>query len=217
GFGAEYSDTLEDLNTDLDICIIATSDNAIADVVEKMPVFVGEKVICHTSGSVPSTVFHRHFAHYGVIYPVQTFRASNSMDWDQVPLFITASNRKAENALVMVAKRLGGPIEKINDEQRQALHLAAVFVSNFSNAMYEVGARICTANDLSFQYLYPLIIQTADKVSSMDPAAAQTGPAIRRDHTTIKRHLKTLSQQGDLAKIYQLITNLIQKQSTDSI
>ncbi|MDH3649855.1 MAG: Gfo/Idh/MocA family oxidoreductase, partial [Saprospiraceae bacterium] len=49
GFGAEYSDTLEDLNTDLDICIIATSDNAIADVVEKMPVFVGEKVICHTS------------------------------------------------------------------------------------------------------------------------------------------------------------------------
>jgi predicted short-subunit dehydrogenase-like oxidoreductase (DUF2520 family) len=74
---------------------------------------------------------------------------------------------ESENAtdyqlLDKVAKSISDKIFAINSEQRKALHVAAVFVNNFTNHLYK-GQEICTDNRVPFEILTPLISETAKK------------------------------------------------------
>jgi len=56
--------------------------------------------------------------------------------------------------------------------------------------------------------LRPLIKETVNKLESLDPYSAQTGPAIRNDQKTISTHLEMLDE--DRKKIYTILTESIQ-------
>jgi hypothetical protein len=68
------------------------------------------------------------------------------------------------------------------------LHVAAVFVNNFTNHLYQIGQEICTDNRVPFEILTPLISETAQKIMLLSPQDAQTGPAKRNDTATIAAH-----------------------------
>ena len=56
-----------------------------------------------------------------------------------------ASEANTENNLALLeqaASALGGPIHFLDSTQRKALHIAAVFVNNFVNHLYTVGAQL---------------------------------------------------------------------------
>lgn len=211
--GANYTNKLEDIDPDLDLVILAVSDDAIESILNQLPDTIQDKIVCHTSGSVPATVASKKFRNYGVIYPLQTFRIEIDVSWEKIPVFITASNRRSENTLIVISKRLSENVEKISDSQRQSLHLAAVFVCNFPNALYAVGEQICKNQNLDFRHFQPLITETAAKIEEMHPIDAQTGPARRHDKKVIEKHLKMLSIQSDLVNIYKSLTRLIQEQA----
>jgi len=92
--------------------------------------------------------------------------------------------------------------------QRKALHVAAVFVCNFTNHLYQIGETICEENQLSFDLLKPLILETADKIQTLSPSEAQTGPAKRNDTTTINSHLNFLKDENQI-NIYKTLTKSI--------
>jgi predicted short-subunit dehydrogenase-like oxidoreductase (DUF2520 family) len=96
----------------------------------------------------------------------------------------------------------------INSEQRKTIHLAAVFVNNFTNHLYKIGNDICKKNNVPFEILQPLIKETASKIEELSPKKAQTGPAIRNDKKTIKNHLNLLDKKQQ--KIYKIFTKSIQ-------
>jgi hypothetical protein len=89
------------------------------------------------------------------------------------------------------------------------LHISAVFVNNFVNELYEVGYEICLENNISFDILKPLIKETAEKVQTLSPTQAQTGPAKRKDQQTISTHLDFLKDQNK-KELYLLMTQFIQ-------
>ena len=89
------------------------------------------------------------------------------------------------------------------------MHVAAVFVCNFTNHLYHVGASICEANLIPFEILKPLITETAQKIQNLHPKDAQTGPAYRGDEKTIQMHLDFL-MHSENQKLYQLMTQSIQ-------
>ena len=99
--GANYTDNVEEIDSDLDLVILAVSDDAIESIINLLPHTIEDKIVCHTSGSVPSTVASQKFEHYGVIYPLQMFRMGTEVKWDHLPVFITASNRRSENTLLV--------------------------------------------------------------------------------------------------------------------
>ena len=95
----------------------------------------------------------------------------------------------------------------VNSEQRQRLHLAAVFVNNFANIMYKIGNDICSNTNVPFDILKPLILETASKIGEISPYEAQTGPAKRNDTKTISKHKKLLHKNQK--EIYTLLTDFI--------
>jgi predicted short-subunit dehydrogenase-like oxidoreductase (DUF2520 family) len=97
----------------------------------------------------------------------------------------------------------------INTEQRQALHLSAVFVNNFTNQMYRIAHELSDFKSINFEVLNPLILETAKKVQHISPYSAQTGPAKRNDKVTIKQHLRALESHPEYQSIYELLTKSI--------
>ena len=105
---------------------------------------------------------------------------------------------------------MGSKSHKVNSDQRRGLHLAAVFVNNFTNQLYRVAHEITESEGAEFDILKPLILETAKKVQNMSPYMAQTGPAKRNDKRTIKKHIRQLKNEHHKA-IYELLTSSIQK------
>jgi predicted short-subunit dehydrogenase-like oxidoreductase (DUF2520 family) len=75
--------------------------------------------------------------------------------------------------------------------------------------MYRIGNEICEENKVPFEILKPLILETVNKVMTLSPSAAQTGPAKRNDTQTIEAHLDFLSNENH-TKIYKILTQSIQ-------
>lgn len=189
------------------IYIIAVSDDAIAEVSSALPYQNG--LVVHTSGSVNIHDLDKKHRR-GVFYPLQTLSKNTAVDFANVPLCLEALEKEDLQLLKQLAEAIGSPFYKINTEQRQTLHLAAVFVNNFTNQLYRVAHEISDSKNIDFNILKPLILETAKKLEHLSPYQAQTGPAKRRDKKTLKRHLKLIENEHHKA-IYELLTQSIQK------
>lgn len=202
----DISDDISQLK-DADIYILAVSDDAVSQLSKALP--FENKLVAHTSGSVNIHDLDKKHRR-AVFYPLQTFSKEVALDFKSVPFCIEALDKNDLHILISIADAIGSPSQKINTEQRQILHLAAVIVNNFTNQLYRIGHEISDAKNVNFDILKPLILETAKKVQTVSPFNAQTGPAKRHDKRTIKKHLKLL--ESDLQKeIYKLLTESIQK------
>ncbi len=190
-----------------DVTIIAVSDDAISEVSSK----IKNSFVVHTSGSVSMSDL-KNESKKGVFYMLQTFSKDKKVDFSVVPFCLEAVNEKEYQLLEQLAKSIGKKIYAINSEQRKTLHVAAVFVNNFTNHLYKIGNDICKENKVPFEILLPLIKETALKIEELSPKKAQTGPAIRNDKKTIKNHLNLLDKNQQ--KIYKTLTKSI-KNSID--
>lgn len=190
-----------------DIYILAVSDDAITPLSKALP--FENKLVVHTSGSTTAYGIDKKNRR-GVFYPLQTFSKSTTVDFSAIPICLETLIRKDYDALKMLAKSITNKVHRINSDQRQALHLAAVFVNNFTNQLYRVAHEITESQGAEFDILKPLILETANKVQELSPYLAQTGPALRSDKKTIKRHLKQLEKEEHKA-IYELLTKSIKK------
>ncbi|MFD2550697.1 Rossmann-like and DUF2520 domain-containing protein [Bizionia sediminis] len=209
---AMYQDQVETTNNlnDLkpaDVYIIAVSDDAISGLSEQLP--FKNRLIAHTSGSVSVYDLDKKNRR-AVFYPLQTFSKGVAIDMSAVPICIETTEKQDVPLLKALGKQIGCHTHKVNSEQRRALHLAAVFVNNFTNQLYRVAHEITEQEGVEFDILKPLILETANKVQTISPYLAQTGPAKRNDKKTIKKHLKLLTNEHHQA-IYKLLTSSIKK------
>ena len=188
-----------------DLYLIAVSDNAIADVSTKLP--FENRLVVHTSGSMPMEILDSKNRR-GVFYLLQTFTKNKPVNFKEIPICLEAENEKDFKTIETVAKTISSVVQSISSEQRKALHVAAVFVCNFVNHLYKIGNDICNENQLSFEILQPLIVETAQKIIQLSPKHAQTGPAKRNDSETINTHLNFLSDENQ-KEIYKLLTKSI--------
>lgn len=189
------------------IFIIAVSDAAIASVSKYLTDTKG--LVVHTSGSVSMDALYHH-QRYGVFYPLQTFTKERKVAMNSVPFCLEAHDEADLKLLKKLAGKLSEKIYEVDSEQRKVLHLAAVFVNNFTNHLYQIGKEICDNKGLSFEILQPLIQETVNKIEQLTPYDAQTGPARRGDSETITRHLEELKNSGH-KNVYRVLSASIGK------
>lgn len=196
-----FTDKLGNI-ADADIYIIGISDNAIEDFSKNLP--FKNKLVVHTSGGASMDILSTHNRR-GIFYPLQTFSKQRNLSFQKIPICIEADDPKD----LLLLKKLGEGISKtvveVSSEKRAKLHVAAVFVNNFVNFLYHVGENILSEEDISFDLLKPLIMETAEKVETLSPRAAQTGPAKRNDTKTISKHLELLDN-SPYKEIYEMFS-----------
>lgn len=189
-----------------DVYIISVSDNAIAEVASNLP--FKNRLVVHTSGTSELSVLDNK-NRKGVFYPLQTFSKSKVVDFSTIPICLETENESDYKTLEILANLISKKAYVISSEQRKSLHVAAVFVCNFVNHLYQIGNQICNENRVPFEILQPLIIETANKITELSPKEAQTGPALRNDTKTIEKHIEFL-QNSNYQELYKLLTQSIQ-------
>ena len=195
-----------------DLYIIAVKDDAIESVVGELSknIDLHKKLVVHTSGAASSQIIARHFKHYGVFYPLQTFSKTRHVKFSTIPICIDAGKKKDRKILESIGTKISKKVARISDEERSILHVAAVMVNNFSNHLFHLGKQITDGAQIDFDLLKPLILETVLKIEQHPPYEMQTGPARRNDDKTIKKHLKYLQKFPEYAQLYNLLTKSIQ-------
>lgn len=195
--------SLEDLE-EAAIYIIAISDNSIAHLAEKLP---QNKLIVHTSGSMPMGIIQGDRS--GVFYPLQTFSKAKTVDFSSIPFCLEANTDEDLLLLKKLANEFTTKIYEIDSVQRKSLHVAAVFVNNFTNHLFYQAEALCSQYKVPFEVLLPLITETVNKLAELSPKDAQTGPALRNDTKTMEAHLALLNTKQQ--KIYTILSQSIQE------
>ena len=126
-----------------------------------------------------------------------------------MPILIDANNEETLSLISSIAAIISSDVQIADDETRIKLHLAAVFVNNFTNHLYAIAEDFCKKEEVDFNILKPLIIETANRIKEFSPATVQTGPAIRNDVNTIDTHLKMLNDYPKFKTIYLKLTDSI--------
>ena len=209
---AASTTSLSRLLDNADLYILAVSDDAIEEVVSKLDLPT-ESIVVHTSGSVSSKIITNKFSKGGVLYPLQTFSKGVKVKMMEVPICVHSPDKGSLTHLKKVGRKISRKVQEIDDQQRQIIHVAAVFANNFTNHIYSVAEHILEADKMKLDILHPLIKETVDKAIRVGPEAGQTGPAVRDDQVVIKKHLSLLKDQPQYRKLYKILTESIQKNS----
>lgn len=208
----ESANYLTLLNKTADVYIVAVSDNAVKEIAAELK--LPGKVVAHTAAAVPADVLKPVTDHYGVFYPLQSLR--KEMDrLPDIPVYVDAHDSVSQRLLQQLALSISyyPPVEA-GDEQRLKLHVAAVIVNNFVNHLFALAEEYCKREGIGFTQLLPLIEETISRIKEISPRQAQTGPAIRHDEGTIKKHLEILEAHPELKKIYLMLTSSIQREGS---
>src|SRR5690606_35076710 len=130
---------------------------AVANLSTKLP--FENRLVVHTSGTVNIHELDKKNRR-GVFYPLQTFSKSAALDFANVPFCIEAIDKSDLKTLKTLSTSIGSKSHRVNTNQRKSLHLAAVFVNNFTNQLYRIAHEITEEEGVEFDILKPLIMET---------------------------------------------------------
>jgi predicted short-subunit dehydrogenase-like oxidoreductase (DUF2520 family) len=205
--GASFTSETDQIFKDADVYFLALKDSAVQEVLSKIQ--LKNRLLVHCSGSLPLSVLYPFSENTGVFYPLQTFSKNRCIDFQKIPVFIEANSEKNQNLLQQIAQQISEKVSVLDSEKRICLHVAAVFACNFVNHFYTLAADFLDTNHIPFEVLHPLIEETARKAQEMEPALAQTGPAVRFDKNIIEAHLTMLNEFPVMKELYNSISKSI--------
>ncbi|MBS1771995.1 MAG: DUF2520 domain-containing protein [Bacteroidetes bacterium] len=191
---------LNNISDDTDVCIIAISDHAIADIVKNIS--FKNAVLLHTAGAVDMAILSDAANNYGVIWPMYSIVKNNLPQTRNIPAIWEASSDKAAQIIQTIASSFTDTTHETSSEQRKWLHLTAVLSNNFTNHLFTISEQLCKEHNLPFNILLPIIEQSVSRLHNASPYEQQTGPAKRNDEPTLQRQATMLSEHPQWQELY---------------
>ena len=197
-----------------DMTLIATPDNQIADVINKLypNLSHAEKhILFHCSGSLSSNILHNpQFPQVSVasIHPLRNF-ADHHLAYKKFSGTFCAleGDEYAINVLNKLFLSLGAIPFQLKSEQKALYHTGSVFASNYLVTLYQ-QAMECFSNsgiesDIAKQSILNLMQGTLDNIKHQSSASkALTGPIQRGDTITITAHKNALAPHQLQSSLY---------------
>ena len=203
--------SLENISSELGISYSTERLEPADDAIGEVSKIITDKnsLVAHTSGSTQMEILAGEYRKAS-FYPLQTFSKEKKLDYSRIPFFIDAENENDKEILMNLAKKISSKTMLVDDEKRKYIHLTAVFSCNFVNHLFARAKEISDSQDIPFEYFLPLIEETVDKIHSINPKDAQTGPARRNDKKILQMH-ETLLENDEQREIYKIMNQSIKK------
>jgi predicted short-subunit dehydrogenase-like oxidoreductase (DUF2520 family) len=202
-----YTTRVEDIAPGAHLYLFCITDDALPAILEQFPhkgVFAA-----HTSGSIPIDVLKNAGLIPGVFYPLQTFTKEAEIDFTNVPVCIEALSPLHLQLLRELAGKITSHVQVLSSGERETLHLAAVFASNFTNHMLAAAHEILQKENIPFGIMEPLVKETIRKALENNPIDVQTGPAVRNNRVIMNKHIERLAALPAFRKIYIFVSESI--------
>lgn len=210
--GTDSFRRMEELVTLSDTLFIAVSDDKIGAVWDCMKgMSINERIICHFSGSLSSDVFNGidgKKAYGASLHPMLAFRDRFSSYKQLHNCFFTLEgNFYALQHLENLLDDLVNPYCRIRAKDKAKYHCAASILSNDVLALLDIGFDLLKqcgfTKEIALSAASALIRGNVENALANGTQASLTGPVLRGDVSTIKKHLDVLS--GEEREIYRLL------------
>ena len=192
---------------DADLLFLAVRDGYVSDVAREVYSRGREYgAVGHFSGVLTSDVL-KPFPLRFSFHPLQAFARPSPDLWRG----ITVGFEGSEGAWLKVkplTDLMGVRVVRVSKEEKAAYHAAAVLVSNLIYAPLMAGERVFARLGLSREDFAPLVRTSFLNFLRMGRGGL-TGPLVRGDLETVKRHMETLS--GEELELYRALTDYIKK------
>lgn len=183
-----------------DIVWFCVPDGAIAGAAEALKAAAdwSGKVAVHSSGALTSNELaqlRRRGAAVASVHPFMTFVRGSRPRLVGVP-FAIEGDAVAVRMARRIVKNLDGCAYSIRNEDKAAYHTWGTFASPLLTALLVTSEHVAAAAGVKVkaarQRMLPILKQTLANYVAFDAAGAFSGPIIRGDVDTVKRHLRTL-------------------------
>ncbi|HEV7920884.1 MAG TPA: Rossmann-like and DUF2520 domain-containing protein [Thermoanaerobaculia bacterium] len=177
-----------------DLLLVAVSDRAIAEVVERIP--ETDAIIFHASGSL--TALRGGFS----LHPLKSLPpVGQPSDLENTLLVFEGSRRETARR---IARDLGARFAEVTKEQKARYHAGAVFGSNYVALMLDLAEELIGIENVKGD-LVALAVSAMENWRKEEGARRFTGPAVRGDQETLERHLEALKDDPETAELYRLL------------
>jgi predicted short-subunit dehydrogenase-like oxidoreductase (DUF2520 family) len=189
GFLGRHDD-LTNAARGVDVLVIATPDDAIAEVAAAVVPVVTTTVV-HLSGSLGLDALGAHPLRAAVhpLVPLPNGEVGAARLCSGVTFAVSGAPIARD-----IVTTLGGRTVEVADEDRAAYHAAACIAANHVVALLGQVERVAAEVGLDLESFLPLTRAAVDDVSTLGARAALTGPARRGDWATLSRHLDALPE-----------------------
>lgn len=220
--GVKWSDSLSQLPAETGLIIAAVPDSQLRKVAaglarQKLP---WKKIaVLHTAGALGAEVFTRLEglgAGVGACHPFMTFPPKGRPPRLEGVTFGIDGNAAGLRAAQRLVRSLHGKPLEVSGQQRVLYHLAAVLACGMVAANLLMAQQVLSSLGMSekraLEAIIPISAGTINNIKELGVRAAMTGPAVRGDTTTIRRHLQQLQKlDPELAKVYREISKWVSK------
>jgi predicted short-subunit dehydrogenase-like oxidoreductase (DUF2520 family) len=186
------------------IHFIATNDDSIEEVVrtldEEIHTSLEGHYYFHLSGAISSEILaplHKKGAAIGSIHPLQVF-ADPQKALETLPgiYYALEGQDRAMELAVQMVDRLQGKLLLIPTGRKVLYHAAGVFAANYLtvlvNIVVGIMEEIGESPEDAYQAFLPLMVGALQNIEEFGVAGALTGPIVRGDAKTVRRHLDAL-------------------------
>ena len=214
---ARYLPDLRHLIQGNGFIIICVKDNQITSAARqlaRLKLDWKRLIVLHASGVFGSDVLKPLAATGASVaawHPYMTFPKGGSPVGFGGVTFGISGEVRAVRAANRLTRALGGKPLKLHEEDRVLYHLSAVLACGFVAADLEMAVRVLKKIGLSerraLETILPIASQTLKNVRNLGPRRALTGPAVRGDKETIRKHLRALRKlDPKLAHVYATVS-----------
>ncbi len=202
-----------------DLTLVAVPDDVIlplaTDMVESLCSAAGHAVV-HLSGAQDRSALRplaqRGSLRTGVFHPLQTFRRGPEAVQNVAGTYFGIdADQPLRDQLTQLARDLQGHPFDLTGVNLALYHAAAVFAANYPITLLAEAIALAAEAGLDAetarQGLTTLLAGAVNNLRDLPPADAITGPALRGDEGTIKRHLEALKGDSELQRLYQLLAD----------
>jgi predicted short-subunit dehydrogenase-like oxidoreductase (DUF2520 family) len=181
--------------------LIAVADDAIPAVASKLAADgLRDAVVLHTSGAAGPEALRtlRDTGNaIGVLHPLQTVpTAERGIQSLPGATYAFAGDPAAVEWAGSLVARLGGKELAIDPRRWHHYHAAAVMACNYQVTLMDAALELMETAGLrratALEALAPILRATTENILASGPEKALTGPIVRGDVGTIRRHLASL-------------------------
>lgn len=179
---------------------LCVPDNAIARATASMADrFQGRgKVALHSSGVLSSdemAPLRRKGVSVASVHPLMTFVQRSRPTLAEVS-FAVEGDAKALRSARRIVRDLGGEPFTIRKKDKSAYHALGTFASPLLTSLLATTERVASLAGMTSRAarrrMLPILLQTVRNYGSLGPARGFSGPMVRGDVDTVRRHLEVL-------------------------
>ena len=200
--------------TEAPVVLLTTTDTALQLVARSLSRLRNDwsgKVVLHTCGSLPASVLSplkRKGAAIGSIHPYQTFPNPAAGARSLMGSFWGIEGEPAARQVAeQWVRLLGGVAFPVRAARKDLYHLSAFLTCPTAVTLMERAAGLLKEVGIPARIARPMlaqfVAQAARNFAELGGRRALTGPVVRRDWTTIQKHLAALRRfSPDLIPVY---------------